>query len=305
LLAARKRDGGVSALFVIGASGSGKSSLVRAGLLPLLVEPGTIPGIDLCRSAVTQPAEHSLAALAESVYAALPELAAGAQPTAAKWARVAAESPEAAADALAWALDRVGEAERRRTGADHDLKAALILLVDQLENLFGTGGQKLFSRALRGLVASGRVWLLATMRSDRYTDLQLDPDLLSLKRDGATYDLPPPGPAEISDIVKGPARAAGLTFAERDGRSLARVLVEALPNADALPLLQMTLSQLFERRNGETLGFEAYDAIGGIEVRSPRMPTRSLPQPRPACGGAGSPPAYARERRQPPGRRHG
>jgi len=104
---------------------------------------------------------------------------------------------------------------------DHDLKAALILLVDQLENLFGTGGQKLFSRALRGLVASGRVWLLATMRSDRYTDLQLDPDLLSLKRDGATYDLPPPGPAEISDIVKGPARAAGLTFAERDGRSLA------------------------------------------------------------------------------------
>jgi eukaryotic-like serine/threonine-protein kinase len=264
-LAASKRDGGMSALFVIGASGSGKSSLVRAGLLPLLIAPGTIPGIDLLRSTVTQPTGDSLTTMAECVYTALPELATGAQPAAAKWARVAAESPEAAADALAWALDRVGEAERRRTGADHDLKAALILLVDQLENLFGSDGQKPFSRALRGLVASGRVWLLTTMRSDRYADLQVDPELLTLKRNGATYDLPPPGPAEITDIVKGPARAAGLTFAERDGRSLARVLSEAVPNADALPLLQMTLSQLFERRDGETLGFGAYDAIGGIE----------------------------------------
>jgi WD40 repeat protein len=178
---------------------------------------------------------------------------------------VAAESPEAAADAVAWALDRVGEAERRRTDADHDLQAALILVVDQLENLFGTDGQKQFSGALRGLVAGGRVWLLTTVRSDRYADLQVDPALLTLKRNGATYDLPPPGPAEITDIIKGPARAAGLAFAERDGRSLARVLVEAMPNADALPLLQMTLSQLFDRGDGETLGFEAYDAIGGIE----------------------------------------
>jgi hypothetical protein len=240
---------------------------VRAGLLPLLVEPGTIPGIDLWRSAVTEPTAGSLVTLGERLYApgVLPELAASAQPTAAKWARVAAESPEAAADTLVWGLDRVGDAERLRAGAGHNLKAALMLVVDQLENLFGISGQKPFRRTLRALVTSGRVWLLATMRSDRYTDLQLDPDLLATKRDGATYDLPPPGPAEISDIVKGPARSAGLAFAERDRSSLARVLVEAVPNADALPLLQMTLSQLFERREGETLGFSAYDAIGGIE----------------------------------------
>lgn len=84
---------------------------------------------------------------------------------------------------------------------------------------------------LRALVDGDRVWLLATLRSDRYADLQLDGGLLALKRAGATYDLPPPGPAEIADIVKGPARAAGLTFAERAGISLARVLVEAAPKA--------------------------------------------------------------------------
>jgi hypothetical protein len=267
LLAASKRDRGLPALFVIGASGSGKSSLVRAGLLPTLVEPGTIPGIDLWRSAMTEPTVDSLATLAERLYApgVLPELTASAQPGAAKWARLAAESPEAAAEVLAWALDRVGEAECRRTGADHELKTALMLVVDQLESVFGTNSQKPFSRALLALITSGRVWLLATMRSDRYADLQLDPDLLALKRDGATYDLPPPGPAEIADIVKGPARAAGLAFGERDSGSLAGVLVEAAPNADALPLLQMTLSQLFERRDGETLSFAAYDAIGGVD----------------------------------------
>ena len=233
---------GVPALFVIGASGSGKSSLVRAGLVPQLTRPGIVPGVDLWRTVITVPAADSLAALAAHLYAAdgLPELAASTQADPERWARMAAGSPEAAADSLAWALARTAEAERQRTRADRTLQARLLLVVDQLESLFGTPGQGAFTRVLQALVEGGQIWLLATLRSDRYAELQLDPDLLALKRAGATYDLPPPGPAEIADIVKGPARAAGLTFAERDGRSLARVLVEAAPNADALPLLQMT-----------------------------------------------------------------
>jgi hypothetical protein len=42
-------------VLVVGASGSGKSSLVRAGVLPLLTQPGTIEGIGLWRRAVTRP----------------------------------------------------------------------------------------------------------------------------------------------------------------------------------------------------------------------------------------------------------
>ena len=42
-------------VLVVGASGSGKSSLVRAGVLPLLTQPGTIEGIGLWRWAVTRP----------------------------------------------------------------------------------------------------------------------------------------------------------------------------------------------------------------------------------------------------------
>jgi Novel STAND NTPase 1 len=144
---------------------------------------------------------------------------------------MAAGSPEAAADAIEWALDRAAEAEGRRVQADRKLEARLLLVVDQLESLFGTPGQDAFTKLLRGLVNGGRVWLIATLRSDRYAEFQLDANLVGLKRVGAIQDLPPPGPAEIADVVKGPARAAGLAFGERNGTSLARVLVEAAPNA--------------------------------------------------------------------------
>jgi hypothetical protein len=267
LLGAAAREGGRPVLFVIGASGSGKSSLARAGLVPRLTRPGVVPGVDLWRTVITVPTPDSLSPLAAHLYApdGLPELAASAQRDPERWARMTSGDPEAAADSLAWALDRIGEAERLRAHTDRRIEARLLLVVDQLEGLFGTPGQKAFTNVLRALVGGGRVWLLATLRNDRYTDLQIDPDLLALKRAGATYDLPPPGPAEIADIVKGPARAAGLAFAERDGISLARVLVEAAPNADALPLLQMTLAQLFERREGAELTFAAYEAMGGVE----------------------------------------
>jgi WD40 repeat protein len=266
LLAAAMRTDGRPALFVIGASGSGKSSLVRAGLVPQLTRPGIVPGIDLWRTVITVPAADSLAALAAHLYAAdgLPALAASPQADPAGWATMAAGSPEATADSLAWALARTAEAQQHRTRADRPLQARLLLVVDQLESLFGTPGQGAFTRVLQALVEGGQVWLLATLRSDRYAELQLDPSLLALKRAGATYDLPPPGPAEITDIIKGPARAAGLTFAERAGTSLARVLVEAAPHADALPLLQMALAQLFAQRDGAELTFSAYEAMGEV-----------------------------------------
>jgi eukaryotic-like serine/threonine-protein kinase len=64
LLAVATREDGLPALFVIGASGSGKSSLVRAGLVPRLTRPGAVPGVDVWRTVVTVPAVDSLASFA-------------------------------------------------------------------------------------------------------------------------------------------------------------------------------------------------------------------------------------------------
>src|SRR6185436_14114489 len=44
-------------VLVLGMSGSGKSSLVRAGVLPQLVQPETIPGVSLWRRVVVRPAD--------------------------------------------------------------------------------------------------------------------------------------------------------------------------------------------------------------------------------------------------------
>src|SRR5262245_48517252 len=81
-------DRGIPFLLIVGASGSGKSSLARAGLIPQLTTPGIVPTVDLWRVARMRPAEGPagpLMALATALLAtdALPELVQGDYPTAA------------------------------------------------------------------------------------------------------------------------------------------------------------------------------------------------------------------------------
>jgi WD40 repeat protein len=274
LLDAVQRKGGAPVLSVIGSSGSGKSSLVRAGLMPEVIKPGAVPEVDIWRVAVIEPAPDSLALLAARLYAddsspdaikALPELSESAQMTPERWARLASDSPEAAADTVAWALNRIAGAEQRRVQTDRPFKACLVLLLDQLESLFGLPGQEELSKLIRALVTTSQVWLVLVMRSDRYPDLLRDKDLLALTNEGATFSLPLPGSAEITDIVRGPARMAGLELEEKGQRSLADELVKAIPGGDALPLLQMTLARLFDGREGQLLTLDAYDAMGRVD----------------------------------------
>jgi hypothetical protein len=107
------------------------------------------------------------------------------------------------------------------------------------------------------------------LRADLYELLLKQPALKALKEAGASLDLGPPGPAELAEIVRAPAAAAGLVF-ETDtqkGELGERLLADA-KTADSLPLLQFTLRQLYERRE-ETAGevrltHAAYDQLGGL-----------------------------------------
>jgi WD40 repeat protein len=302
-------NSGMVFVLVLGASGSGKSSLLRAGVLPLLTEPGTVEGIGVWRRAVTKPAAAGSAAdpfdaLAAALLApaALPELAdQEATNPINEIAHELREQPGAVALRVKHALRTVAllwknnyeqtlqnrESEMRAAGRadDADLalqqwrqltepKARLALVVDQIEELFTAGFsaevQQKYVAAITGLARGGRVYVMATLRSDFYARYQEFPELVELAKPGR-FDLGPPGPGEIGSIIRHPAEAAGLSFEKgsESGQALDEALRDAAANnPESLPLLEHALDQLFqgqaERQDG-VLRWSDYRKMGGLE----------------------------------------
>lgn len=294
--AARAR---ISFLLITGPSGSGKSSLMRAGLTPRLTTPGVVPEVDRWRIAVMRPgdADTPFAALARALFVtgtpddpvagpgddpggfgpALPELGDFYRGPEAV-AQLLATGGSAAAQVvehIVMALDRTEAHERERGGFDRKARADLLLLVDQLEEIFASDvpGEHptLFAQLLHALVATKRIWVVATLRVNLLDKLILNRPFFALKDAGASYELGPPGESELTEIVQQSAAAAGLVY-EKDGRTGQpldeRLLQDAL-GGDTLPLLEFTLNSLYERRevvDGETrLTAAAYEALGGLD----------------------------------------
>ncbi len=286
-------------------SGIGKSSLVRAGVLPLLTTPGVVEGIGLWRRAVMKPAGGVgglFSALAGALAAseALPELFADGT-TVSQVAEALRASPSGAdmlvkgglSQAAAklrsdeerqlqqWEADfaakgRPADAERsRRQRTDlRQRDAALALLVDQLEEIF-TAGDKVaeaerdaFLLALDALARSGRVVVLATLRSDFFARAGEVHALAALTKAGVLYQLEPPISAELAQIIREPAQEAGLEFEKDEGGSQLDDILLAATQGDpaALPLLEFTLDQLYDRRDADgRLTYAAYRDLGGVE----------------------------------------
>ena len=259
-------DRSAPVLLIVGPSGSGKSSLARAGLMPQFGR-SPIAGVDFWRQILLDPATDPILAFAQHLYDAggLPELAQSPQRTPESFAALAHQSADAAAQAIKWGLDRAAEAEQKKAGGGRMPVCRLLIVLDQLEIFINNPCRSAVAQLMRALVENEVAWVIATLRSDRYEDFQRDPDFVELRKRSALFDLPPPGASEIADIVKGPARCAGLVFEERDGVSLSKVISSEVSGADSLPLLQMTLAQLFAAREGKTLTYAAYKDIGGLE----------------------------------------
>jgi formylglycine-generating enzyme required for sulfatase activity len=275
-LLARRIESGTAFVLVFGASGSGKSSLVKAGLLPDLALPGMIGTVGLVRRGVMRPSEKDgdpLAALAAAIMspAALPELA-GLQYTPEQLAGLLREAPGQAALPIRQGLAEAGKA----AGLTNIAEARLAIVVDQLEEMFtidalGQEDREAFVAALDTLAKSGLVWVVATMRSDFFDRLETGAGLglTRLAVDEACYRLLPPDDAEIGQIIRQPALEAGLRF-EHDaatGVSLDEVIRQAATaDRGALPLLSFLLDQIWQKRS-ETgvLNFAAYRELGGLE----------------------------------------
>ena len=151
----------------------------------------------------------------------------------------------------------------------------MALVVDQLEELFTTGfspdvRQKYIS-AIASLVRSGRVFILATLRSDFYPSYQQFPDLIELTRPGGRVDLRPPTGYEIGNMIRLPAEAAGLHFEQEHGTG--QRLDQALRDAasatpESLPLLEHILSLLYDEqraRGDDLLRWSDYRELGELK----------------------------------------
>jgi DNA-binding winged helix-turn-helix (wHTH) protein/tetratricopeptide (TPR) repeat protein len=260
-LAAQARQG-CAMVLVLGPSGSGKTSLIQAALLPQLLAPHADPLL-ACRDALYLDCAD---VGADGPFAALGSVLLDAEAD----GRPLFEGDSAAS--LGQRLEHEPDTILARLRAYPLLRLALC--VDRFEALFRLAdqhddGKARFIGLLDTLARSSSCVLVLGCRNDFYPHLSAYSPLMELKLRGGHFDLGPPNREEIGQIIRQPARAAGLHFGVDPvgGVGLDEVLVDAaLSSPDALPLLQYCLNELYRLRadDGE-LRWEAYRHMGGLE----------------------------------------
>jgi hypothetical protein len=264
-------------VLVLGASGSGKSSLLRAGVLPLLVRPGVIDGIGVWRRAVLKPSEtvgDLFDALARALLSitALPEIAAdGTQQD--SLAAMLRANPEGVPLLIKEVLSRAAREVQINERLTRQPTSRFALGLDQLEEMFtlqdrfAADQRRAFFRSIGALAASGYVWIVATLRSDFYHRCEEIPELVELKKGLGQYHLLSPNRAELSQMIRLPAAAAGIQFEDHPekGRLDNRIRDDAVASPQVLPLLEFALEELYKlgHANG-ILEHDEYDKLGGV-----------------------------------------
>jgi hypothetical protein len=261
-------EAGHSFLLIYGGSGYGKSSLMRAGLAPRLTAAGYLPQVGGWRRTLLIPSAgggSAIDSLARALMEAVPEISqvkgGGDVLAVARWLSSAQDLP-VFINTLIRALDQ----------ASDWLPFHLLLMIDQLEEVFtvgdvGDADREQFFNAVAALAMCGRVWIVATMRSEFFPRIPENRNFYALVKHQGGYILSPPELSELHQIIRYPALAAGLQF-ERDresGRDLSEAIYQDAADApDALPLLQFTLEELYQRREENILTWKAYRDLGGL-----------------------------------------
>jgi WD40 repeat protein/DNA-binding SARP family transcriptional activator len=239
------RLAGTPFLTVVGPSGSGKSSLVRAGLLPSL-KAGGLPGSETWKTAVVTPGAHPLATLAVATAQLNGD-------TAGKLYRALQEESCALAQAVGEALEATGD------------EGGLLLVVDQFEELFALcrddAERRLFVENV--LCAAGeaasRLMVVLTVRADFYGRFADFPALAATQKDSLLIGAM--DQEGLRAVIEKPAALAGLQL---EPGLADTILEDAAGEPGALPLLSHALLETFRRREGRLMTLEGYRASGGI-----------------------------------------
>lgn len=234
---------------IVGASGSGKSSLVKAGVLPRLRDNALPPSARWHR-VIMRPTHQPFLALAEALIRSVPALRG--DPV------FLVERCEALARTLQAAPENLDRTLRGVLAAGEEV----VLFVDQFEEVFtlAQAQSAAFVALLRA--PSEHLHVLLTIRSDFYDTLL--PHLEEELRE-STFTLSRPSPLALLEMVKRPAAVAGLTF---EAELAERLVEEAGTDSGSLALIAYTLDELYKaasERDSRTLTTADYAALGGVQ----------------------------------------
>jgi len=297
-------------LLVLGASGSGKSSLMKAGIVPKLFVPRRIPGVAFLRRVTFRPSdaqegEDLFDALARRLTTqvskdeGLPELVGPGQTVSGLAAHLRNATAEPAYP-IATALGQLTVAARQDGRMLEYETARLVLVLDQLEELFTNelltpDERRCFIALLAGLVRSGHVWVVATMRKDFWHQADDTPELVQLAEGNGRLELLPPTRTQLSQMIRRPAAAAGVDFEHHpttDAPLNEVIAEEVVHEPGALPLLSYLLDQLYRcdvlDAQGATLTYATYEQLGRLEgaiaTRAEAVLDSCAPEDRQALG---------------------
>lgn len=265
---------GLALQLVLGPSGVGKTSLVRAGLFPALVPASGLARPALLSTVCFDLADQGEQTLMTALASALLDLQAGAAPLfdGDSALSLGARLEQGRADGQHNLLARMRAA---LAAVRHDGGTPLFgVFIDRFESLFIPGRTADAERAalldlLEVLARSGAVLVIIACRNDFYPDLARYPLLMDGKQNGSHFDLAPPSFTDMAQMIRLPAQAAGLRFGV-DPASHARLddvlCQDAAASPDALPLLQHCLLELYRLRSADgELGFDAFHQVGGVQ----------------------------------------
>ena len=210
---------------VVGPSGSGKSSLVHAGLVPRLRNDGF-------RVATMVPGDRPIAALRQAL-------------------RQVAATDSDTNDPIEWLREAASEGSGN-----------LMLVIDQFEECWTLADGSERDRFLNAVVTAGSfgVRCLTTVRADLYDRPLQHVAIGQMVADG-TFALPPLSPQALEEVVARPAERNGVGF---DDGVVTAIVAEATAHPAGLPLLQFAMAELYERRVDNCITTRGLQELGGL-----------------------------------------
>jgi len=256
-------------LLVIGASGCGKSSLLKAGVLPYLLQPDVAKDIAIVKHCIFKPNDNQtdlLYSLSNALFKTLEEELRALGYTPQKLKEILSNTN---ITPIKQAINKIKDEKKLIKEA----KVKIVIIIDQFEEIFTNKSfskeqKEQFIKIINTFVKSDLIWILASMRSDFIKDTDSIPQLKELlNQDENRYLLSFPSTSQTRELIVEPAKRAGVRYERKDGKDLDELLLEnATKNGTSLPLLEYVLEELYISRTKENLlTFEAYENMGEIE----------------------------------------